>query len=144
MGQTLYNVKNIHVTLVAGGTPYLIECRHEDGFEDDPKNDASTSTTGSCGQKVINITVDKSFGITVSLLYGSSENKTMEKIFAEWTRAGGNYPMSITTTDENSKETYTYPNVTFKKRAALSYTNEGGNQARKWELESDDRTFVEI
>lgn len=144
MNQRLYNVKNIHITLVANGTPYLLECRHEDGFEDDAKNDASTSTTGSCGQRVINITVDKSYSITISLLYGSSEHKTMEKIFADWTRSGGNYAMSITTTDENSGETYIYPSVVFKKRANISYTNEGGSTARKWEFESDDRTFVEI
>ena len=60
MSTKQYNVDNVKIVLTAAGIPYAITCRHEDGFEDDPNTESSSSTIASCGQKVVNVSVDES------------------------------------------------------------------------------------
>ena len=44
MSTKQYNVDNVKIVLTAAGIPYAITCRHEDGFEDDPNTESSSST----------------------------------------------------------------------------------------------------
>ncbi len=139
-----YNVDNVQIVLMAGGIPYILKCRHEDGFEDDPNTESASSTIGSCGQKVVNVSVDNSVNITISFLYGSSEHKTMEMIYQLWQASKGVFPMMITVTDPNTGESYIYNNVSFKKKASLKFGNETGTEARAWEFEAENRVYVAL
>ena len=142
MSTKQYNVDNVKIVLTAAGIPYAITCRHEDGFEDDPNAESSSSTIASCGQKVVNVSVDESLSITLSLLYGSSEHRTMERLHKLWKANKGLFPMFMVITDTNTNETYIYNGVSFKKKAALKYANESGTEARAWEVEAESRELV--
>ena len=142
MSTKQYNVDNVKIVLTAAGIPYAITCRHEDGFKDDPNAESSSSTIASCGQKVVNVSVDESVSITLSLLYGSSEHRTMERLHKLWKASKGIFPMFMVITDTNTNETYIYNGVSFKKKAALEYANESGTEARAWEFEAESRELV--
>ena len=53
MATKQYNVANVKIILTAAGIPYAITCRHEDGFEDDPNTESSSSTITSCGYDLV-------------------------------------------------------------------------------------------
>lgn len=142
MSTKQYNVDNVKIVLTAAGIPYAITCRHEDGFEDDPNTESSSSTIASCGQKVVNVSVDESVSITLSLLYGSEEHRIMERLHKLWKANKGPFPMFMVITDTNTNETYIYNGVSFKKKAALKYANESGTEARAWEFEAESRELV--
>ncbi|BBM53354.1 hypothetical protein JMUB3935_2341 [Leptotrichia trevisanii] len=137
-----YNVNNVKIVLTAAGIPYSIDCRHEDGFEDDPSSESSSSTIASCGQKVVNVSVDESTAITMNMLYGSEEHRLMERLHKLWKANKGLFPMFIVLTDLNVNETYIYNSVSFKKKAGLKYANESGTEARTWEFDAESREFV--
>ena len=142
MATKQYNVDNVKIILTAAGIPYAITCRHEDGFEDEPNEESSSSTIASCGQKVVNVSVNESVSITLSLLYGSDEHRTMERLHKLWKANKGLFPMFMVITDTNTNETYIYNSVSFKKKAGLKFANESGTEARVWEFEAESREFV--
>ena len=142
MATKQYNVDNVKIILTAAGIPYAITCRHEDGFEDDPNTESSSSTIASCGQKVVNVSVDESTSIEMNMLYGSEEHRLMERLHKLWKLNKGLFLMFIVLTDLNVNETYIYNNVSLKKKAGLNFANESGTEARTWEFEAESREFV--
>lgn len=139
-----YNVKNVHIAFTTPLGIYQIKCRHEDGFEDDPSSESSSETIGSCGKKVYNVLPDGSVDIKLNLLYGSSENTTMWLLYEAWKGAKSEFPMSIAVTDENAKESFFYPNVSFKKRPSTKFSHESGTEATTWELKAEDKNYIKI
>ena len=139
-----YNVDNIKIILMAGGIPYEIRCRHEDGFKDEPTAESSSETYGSCGQKVVNVLPNRSVDITIGLLYGSEEIKTMWNIYNLWQANKGLFPMNITVTDSNTQESFHYPNVSFKKKPGNEFANESGKNAITWEFTAEDKHYIPL
>lgn len=139
---TLYDVKKVSIILMALGVPYNIDCRHEDGFADDPSSEASSETIGSCGKKVTNVLPDDSVDITLSLLYGSASVPVLWAIYEAWKAARGNFPMSITVNDGNTGEIYQYTNVSFKKRPGNKFAHESGTEAITWEFKAEQKIYL--
>lgn len=137
-----YNVDNISIVITSPLGIYAVSCRHEDGFKSSPSSESSSQTVGSCGQKVVNVLPDGTVDITLSLLYGSDERKTMWTLYNAWKANRGVFPMSITTTDNNTGETFHYPGVSFKKRPDTEFGNESGSTATTWEFTAQDQQFI--
>lgn len=139
-----YNVDNVNVIITSPLGIFAIKCRHEDGFGASPSSEASSETVGSCGQKVTNVLPDGTVEIKIALLYGTEERKTMRALYAAWKASKGEFPMSVTVTDNNTKETYHYPGVSFKKRPDTNFANESGTEATTWELKAENEHYIPL
>ena len=65
-------------------------------------------------------------------------------LYEAWKGAKSEFPMSIAVTDENAKESFFYPNVSFKKRPSTKFSNESGTEATTWELKAEDKNYIKI
>ena len=111
-----YNVKKVQAAITFGGIPFVFDCRHEDGIEDEMSSESSSQTVGSCGQIVYNKMPDESVKVTLNLLYGTTEDKQMQIASDIWKALPkGAYLINMAVTDEHIGETVLYVDMAFSK-----------------------------
>ncbi len=138
-----YNVKLVSVAMTFGGVPFEINCRHEDGIEDEMSSESSSQTIGSCGQIVYNKLPDESTAVTINLLYGSSEDKKLQQAYTIWKSSKpGEYLINMAVTDENIGETVLYTNMSFSKAKNHAWKNESGTEAQQWEFKAEKKLVI--
>lgn len=135
-----YDVKNISVQITTSdGEIYDIETRHSEGLGDDPAGETTSEVTSNTGEKVYNVTPDEGTTFTLSLLYGSQEDKIMEFLYKKYKSRKGTFFFNAIVRDENIGQTVRYTTGSFTKRTAHKWGNTSGTDAKVWELKFEKK-----
>ncbi|ACZ07738.1 Uncharacterised protein [Sebaldella termitidis] len=140
-----YNWRNVHITMLSNDFPggvLKFDCFHEDGFQDEKKEESSQSVSLSCGQTINAVNTNNEFTFTLALGYGTSEEKAMVVFYQTVGMLQPNYSLTVIIKDDNDSSITTYPGVVITKPSSVTHKKDGALDARTWEFKAESRSIV--
>ena len=140
-----YNWQNVHITMLSNDLPggvLKFECFHEDGFKDEKKEEAMQSVSLSCGQTINIANTNNEYTFTLSLGYGTSEEKAMIMFYQTVVGLKPNYSLTVIVKDNNTNSVITYPGVVITKPSSVTHKKDGALEAKTWEFKAESRSII--
>lgn len=140
-----YNWQNVSITMLSNDLPggvLKFDCFHEDGFKDEKKEESSQSVSLSCGQTINISNTNNEYTFTLSLGYGTSEEKTMIMFYQTVVGLKPNYSLTVIVKDNNTNSVITYPGVVITKPSSVTHKKDGALEAKTWEFKAESRSII--
>ncbi len=140
-----YNWQNVSITMLSNDLPggvLKFDCFHEDGFKDEKKEESSQSVSLSCGQTINISNTNNEYTFTLSLGYGTSEEKTMIMFYQTVVGLKPNYSLTVIVKDNNTNSVITYPGVVITKPSSVTHKKDGALEAKTWEFKAENRSII--
>ena len=140
-----YNWANVNITMISNDLPggvLKFDCFHEDGFQDEKKEESSQSVSLSCGQTINIANTNEEYTFTLALGYGTSEEKAMVLFYQTARALKPNYSLTVIVKDNNNGSVITYTGVVITKPSSVTHKKDGALEARTWEFKAESRNIL--
>ena len=140
-----YNWQNVDITMLSNdfiGGMLQFECFHEDGFQDEKKEESSQSVSLSCGQTINIANTNNEFTFTLALGYGTSEERDLTIFYQTVARLKPDYGMTVIVKDNNNSSVITYTGVVITKPSSVTHKKDGALEARTWEFKAESINII--
>lgn len=140
-----YNWANVNITMLSNDLPggvLKFDCFHEDGFQDEKKEESSQSVSLSCGQTINIANTNEEYTFTLALGYGTREEKAMVLFYQTARALKPNYSLTVIVKDNNNSSVITYTGVVITKPSSVTHKKDGALEARTWEFKAESRNIL--